>query len=176
MKRSVPGLTVNCCLLLLVLITISFTPLYSQSLDVGKSYINVTKGLSGGTVETGDTLEMRASFVVRSGTFDSCRYQDAVPAGTAYIPGTIRVLTNEGKIYKQFTDAAGDDCGWITAGNITINLGFNGAAAPATAFRRGRVANTHKPSFFGSACIMIASFVSVLQLSLVPISVQVAET
>jgi hypothetical protein len=35
----------------------------AQSIDFGKSYINVTKGLNGGTVETGDTLEIRASFV-----------------------------------------------------------------------------------------------------------------
>jgi hypothetical protein len=130
----------------------------AQNIDFGKSYINVTKGLNGGTVETGDTLEIRASFVVRAGTFDSCRYQDATPAGTAYVAGTIRVLTNEGKIYKQFTDAYGDDPGWITGSNITIHLGYNAAAAPATAFRRGKVANTHKPSFFGSTCIMIASF------------------
>jgi trimeric autotransporter adhesin len=129
-----------------------------QNIDFGKSYINVTKGLNGGTVETGDTLEIRASFVVRSGTYDSCRYQDAIPAGTVYIAGTIRVLTNEGKIYKQFTDAANDDPGWKSGSNITINLGYNPAAAPATAFKRGRVANTHKPSFYGSACIMIASF------------------
>ena len=129
-----------------------------QNIDFGKSYINVTKGLNGGTLETGDTLEMRASFVVRSGTYDSCRYQASVPAGTVYIANTIRVLTNEGKIYKQFTDAPGDDPGWISAGNITINLGYNPAAAPATAFKRGRVANTHKPSFYGSSCIMIATF------------------
>lgn len=130
----------------------------AQNIDFGKSYINVTKGTNGGTVETGDTLEIRASFVVRSGTYDSCRYQDAVPTGTAYIAGTIRVLTNEGKIYKQFTDAYGDDPGWLNGSNITIHLGYNTAAAPATAFRRGRVANTHKPSFYGSTCIMIASF------------------
>jgi len=132
--------------------------IFSQNIDFGKSYINVTKGLNGGTVETGDTLEIRASFVVRSGTYDSCRYQDAVPTGTAFITGSISVLTNEGKIYKSFSDAYGDDQGWITGSNITIHLGYNGAAAPATAFRRGRVANTHKPSNFGSTCIMIASF------------------
>lgn len=130
----------------------------AQNIDFGKSYINVTKGFSGGTLETGDTLEIRASFVVRSGTFDSCRYQDAVPAGTSYLSGTIRVLTNEGKIYKQLTDAYGDDPGWISGSNITIHLGYNSTAAPATAFRRGRVANTHKPSFYGSTCIMVASF------------------
>jgi hypothetical protein len=130
----------------------------AQSIDFGKSYINITKGLNGGTVETGDILEIRASFVVRAGTFDSCRFQGSIPAGTVYIANTVRVLTNEGKIYKQFTDVANDDPGWITAGNVTINLGYNAAAAPATAFRRGRVANTHRPSFYNSACIMIASF------------------
>lgn len=131
---------------------------YSQNIDFGKSYINVTKGVNGGTVEPGDVLEIRASIVVRSGTYDSCGYFDAIPAGTAYIPGTIRVLTNEGKIYKQFTDVAGDDQGWRTGANIRINLGFNPAAAPGTAFRRGRIINTHRPSFYGSTCIMIASF------------------
>lgn len=130
----------------------------AQNIDFGKSYINVTKGLNGGTVEPGDTLEVRAAFVVRSGTYDSCGYFDVVPAGTTYIPGTVRVLTNEGKIYKQFTDVPGDDAGWINGANVRINLGYNGAAAPANAFRRGRVANTHRPSFYNSSCIMIASF------------------
>ena len=159
MKRSVPGqaLLLNSFLTVILLLS-GLCPILAQNIDFGKSYINVTKGLNGGTVETGDILEIRSSFVVRSGTYDSCRYQDAVPAGTTYIPGTIRVLTNEGKIYKQFTDVSGDDCGWITGSNITINLGFNGAAAPATAFKRGRVMNTHKPSFYGSSCIMICSF------------------
>jgi hypothetical protein len=133
-------------------------PSFSQTIDFGKSYVNVTKGANGGTVEPGDTLEIRASIVVRSGTYDSCGYFDAVPAGTSYIPGTIRVLTNEGKIYKQFTDLAGDDQGWKSGSNIRINLGFNGTANPGTPFKRGRIANTHRPSFFGSTCIMIASF------------------
>ncbi|HEU4608077.1 MAG TPA: hypothetical protein VFS31_08210, partial [Chitinophagaceae bacterium] len=131
---------------------------YAQKIDFGKSYVNLTKGVIGGTVEPGDVLEIRASIVVRSGTYDSCGYSDVVPAGTSYVPGTIRVLTNEGKIYKQFTDAYGDDQGWISGSTIRINLGFNPAANPATAFRRGRIANTHRPSFFGSTCIMIASF------------------
>lgn len=139
-----------------ILLTQTSIRSYSQNIDFGKSYINVTKGVTGGTVEPGDTLEIRASIVVRSGTYDSCGYFDAVPAGTSFIPNTIRVLTNEGKIYKQFTDVAGDDPGWIIGSNIRINLGF--ATAPATAFRRGRITNTNKPSFFGSTSIMIASF------------------
>lgn len=159
MKRNVPyTFPFFCFITLIVLIIISSGHCYAQTVDFGKSYINVSKGLNGGTLETGDTLEIRASFVVRSGTYDSCRYRDNVPTGTTFIPGTIRVLTNEGKVYKQFTDGYGDDPGWITGTQVTIHLGFNPSAAPATAFRRGRVANTHKPSFYGSTCIMIASF------------------
>lgn len=130
----------------------------AQNVDFGKSYINITKGAGGGTVETNDTLEIRASFVVRSGTYDSCRFQDVVPTGTSFISGSISVLTNEGKYYKQFTDAYGDDQGWISGSNITIHLGYKTGASPSTAYKRGRVANTHKPSFYGSTCIMIASY------------------
>jgi len=159
MKRNLPFVTNNILLYSYLLILACSTSLIAvaQTPDFGKSYINVTKGLNGGTVETGDTLEIRASFVVRSGTFDSCSYADAIPAGTAYIPGTVRVLTNEGKIYKQFTDAINDDAGWINGTTIRINLGYT-TTNTATATRRGRIANNHKPSFFGSACIMIASF------------------
>jgi trimeric autotransporter adhesin len=158
MKTTIPNCILSFLLLLLAVFLPAAAGVMAQNIDFGKSYINVTKGLNGGTVETGDTLEIRATLVVRSGTYDSCRFQDAVPAGTVYIPGTVRVLTNEGKIYKQFTDANGDDAGRIIGTNITINMGFNATAAPATAFRRGRVANTHKPSFFGSACILVASY------------------
>lgn len=130
----------------------------AQNIDFGKSYINVTKGVNGGTIEPGDTLEIRASFVVRSGTYDSCAYYDVIPTGTSYVPGTVRVRTNEGKTYKSFTDPAGDDEGWITGSNVRINLGYNQTASPARWFRRGRIANTHRPSIYGGTCIMVASF------------------
>jgi hypothetical protein len=156
MKTAVPISRYVGVLLFIVLTQVSFNS-YAQ-IDFGKSYINVTKGLNGGTVEPGDILEIRASLVVRSGTYDSCAYFDAIPAGTTYVPGTIRVLTNEGKIYKQFTDAINDDAGWRSGASIRINLGYTGAATAATATRRGRIANTHRPSFFGGTCIMIASF------------------
>ncbi len=145
------------CFLLTVFYCILSLMVCAQNIDFGKSYVNITKGLNGGTVENGDTLEIRASFVVRNGTYDSCAYFDAIPAGTTFIPGSIRVLTNEGKIYKQFTDAYGDDAGFISGPFVRINLGYS-STNPATATRRGRVANTHKPSFYGSTCIMIASF------------------
>jgi hypothetical protein len=150
------NLAYKCLGIVLALVSLSMSA--QAQVDFGKSYINVTKGINGGTVEPGDTLEIRACFVVRSGSYDSCGYFDAVPAGTAYIPNTLNVLTNEGKIYKHFTDVSGDDAGWITGSNVRINLGYNGASTLATATRRGTVANTDKPSFYTSTCIMIASF------------------
>ena len=138
--------------------------------DYGKSYVNITKGLNGGTIEPGDTLEMRSTFVVRcSGTctyIDSCGYFDTVKTGMNYIPNSLAVLTNEGKIYKSFTDTWGDDCGYIVGNNIRINLGYNNADAPADAFRRGRLKSTHKPSFYGSTCIMVASYKVVVTAAL----------
>lgn len=160
MKQTVPRFSILLKTIYAGLIISLFNPsnIVAQNIDFGKSYINVTKGANGGTVETGDTLEIRAAFVVRSGTYDSCRFRDVVPTGTTFINNSISVLTNEGKIYKSFTNAYGDDQGWITGSTVTIHLGFNPSAAPATAFRRGRVANTHKPSFYSSTCIMVASY------------------
>jgi hypothetical protein len=152
MKTTLPLLLISiiCCIL--------HENAAAQTIDFGKSYVNVTKGLNGGTIEPGDILEIRASFVVRSGVVDSCSFSDNIPLGTVFIPGTIRVITNEGKIYKQFTDPFGDDEGWITGTNVRINLGYNQTDAPARSFRRGRIRNTHKPSFYNSACIMVASY------------------
>ena len=135
---------------------------HSQTFDFGKTYINVTKGTTGGTVEPGDTLEIRTTFVVRSSYYDSCAFYDTIRPGTVYLPGSLRILTNEGKLYKGFLDAVIGDCGWINVVGpntyITMHLGYNTADAPATQARRGRIRNTHKPSFFTSTCIMVASY------------------
>ncbi|MBC7903516.1 MAG: T9SS type A sorting domain-containing protein [Gemmatimonadaceae bacterium] len=158
MKRPLP----NYFFSILIILTVSiFAPVLAvaQSVDYGKSYFNVTKGTTGGTVEPGDTLEIRATFVVRSGaTADSCAFYDNVPPGTAYIPSTLKVLTNEAKVYKTLSDASGDDVGRIAGSAITINLGFNPSDNPATPTKRGRVKATDKPSFYNSACILVASY------------------
>ncbi|MBL7749721.1 MAG: hypothetical protein JNM19_19955, partial [Chitinophagaceae bacterium] len=134
----------------------------TPQIDLGKSYINTSKP-AGGTVETNDILQIRASVVVRSGSFDSCRFTDVIPAGTTYVPGSLSIITNEGKVYKSFTDAqfdASNDEGWISGSNITINMGYRTVDQPATVFRRGRIRNNngHKPSFYGGTCIMVASY------------------
>src|SRR5579863_7992807 len=147
----------------LFLSAICALPAKSQlKIDYGKSYVNLTKGATGGTIEPGDILEVRATFVVGGSTVndyvDSCAYFDIIPANTTYVPGSLAILTNEGHVYKTFTDAIGDDAGGITGGtNVRINLGFKNAPT-ATATRRGRITYSDKPSFFGATCIMVASF------------------
>lgn len=134
----------------------------APQIDFGKSYINTSR-TSGGTVGVGNELEIRASVVVKAGSFDSCRFTDNIPAGTAYVPGTLRILTNEGKTYKQFTDArfdAANDEGWISGTTVTINMGYMQTDQPATVYRKGRIRNNngHKPSYYTTTCIMVASY------------------
>ncbi len=125
----------------------------------GKSFQNITKNAIGGTVETGNVLEIRASVVLRpTSILDSCAFFDNIPAGTTYVPGSLAILTNEGKVYKSFTDAAGDDEGQIAGSAIRINMGYNPGDNPATAFRRGRIRNSHRPVVGGGSSIMLASY------------------
>ena len=160
------------CFIPLLAFFFSLSQVYGQTFDYGKTYINVTKGVNGGTVEPGDTLEIRTTFVVRSSFYDSCAFYDTIRAGTSYIRGSLKILTNEGKQYKAFNDTfpailapppvIPADCGWITVAGpntfIRMNLGYTPGDAPATPFVRGRIRNTHKPSFFLNTCIMIAAY------------------
>jgi len=162
MKIYTRNFTFSRIILPLLITAVCADPATAQlKIDYGKSYVNITKGATGGTIEPGDILEVRATFVV-GGTgvndyADSCGYFDVIPANTVYIPGTLAILTNEGKVYKSFTDAPGDDAGWTNGVNVRINLGFKNAPI-ATATGRGRITYNDKPSFYGSTCIMIATY------------------
>ncbi|HEX2534411.1 MAG TPA: T9SS type A sorting domain-containing protein, partial [Chitinophagaceae bacterium] len=133
----------------------------SPQVDFSKSFINITKGLTGGTIETGDTLEVRGLVHVKAGTVDSLAFTDQIPAGTEYVAHSIRIRTNEGQQYKQFTDAPGDDAGWVTGstpGNtVRIHFGHTAGQVTGTATARGQVANTNRPVMFGT-CIMLATY------------------
>jgi hypothetical protein len=162
MKTYRTNFTLTRIVYCLLLTAICADPAVAQlKIDYGKSYVNITKGVTGGTIEPNDILEVRATFVVGGSGVndyaDSCAYFDIVPTNTTYIPGTLGILTNEGKIYKTFTDITGDDAGWINGSNVQINLGYKNAPT-ATAFRRGRITYNDKPSFYGATCILIATY------------------
>ncbi len=138
------------------------------NLYADKSFINITRGIGGGTVETGNELEVRATVVVQGAgglpvSIDSCAFFDNIPAGTSYVPNSLAILTNEGKLYKNFTDAPNDDAGQVIGSAVRINLGFNTTDAPATPFIRGRLKSTHVPTSSGATIFMVTYRVTVTQ-------------
>jgi hypothetical protein len=107
----------------------------------GNSYVNVSKKTNGGVVEQGDTLEIRMTIHMTSGTAYNVRYLDNVPSNTQMLSGandSIRVITNEGLTYKKYTPAAGDDAATYIAAppagsyQIRLNLGFGTPVTTAT--------------------------------------------
>jgi hypothetical protein len=127
--------------------------------DYGKSYVNITRNSGGGTINPGDTLEIRATLVIRSQSLDSLSFIDTLKnaGGLRLVPGSIALRTNEGKIYKSFTDAFDSDAGYYyTSGSDTVIRINMGTGATATA--RGKLFSTSKPSVFGSTCIVMATY------------------
>ncbi|RYY61927.1 MAG: T9SS type A sorting domain-containing protein [Chitinophagaceae bacterium] len=140
----------------------------ASDIQVSRSYINITKGTTGGTVDPGDILEMRATFVIKSNRADSLAFMDTLfrNRGLALVPGSIALRTNEGLIYRSdvatktaFTDDSTDnDAGYFRRPNgqdttITINFG-----RAATRYARSFLLNTSLPTVFGSTCIIIATY------------------
>jgi len=133
------------------------------TIDYAKSYVNITSGTVGGTINPGDELEIRATLVIRTAiTIDSIGYFDTLRAGggLALKPASIATRTNEGKIYQLFTDSNIDnDAGhYRTSGagtdtTIQINLG-----PTATRTGKGALLNTSLPSLFGSTCVTMATY------------------
>lgn len=113
---------------------------YTQSVKFGNSYINLSKKTVGGTVQPGDTLEIRTNIwfpnAYNSNNIYYARYIDNVPSKTAFADDSLRLITNEGLTYKRWTLGAGNDPGTYLstppAGeyNVKINLGRT-ATAPS---------------------------------------------
>ncbi|HRD56408.1 MAG TPA: hypothetical protein PK504_00095 [Ferruginibacter sp.] len=127
--------------------------------DIGKSYANISKIKTGGTYNPGDTIEVRVTIAVKTQgsatTIDSVQVFDNVPLKTIYIPGSMRVATNEGITYRgPFTEAVDGDWGKNTVGAITINVGNK-----ANGTRGGRLkSDSSRPSFYNSHCIMMVCY------------------
>jgi trimeric autotransporter adhesin len=131
--------------------------------DISRSYINVTKGSTGGTVNPGDTLEMRAILAISSKTLDSLSFIDTLynTKGLRLVPGSLAWRTNEGKIYgngaSAFTDALDADQGTVyTNGSDTIIRINIGAGSNGTT--RGQLSSTSFPRVFTSPCLIMATY------------------
>jgi trimeric autotransporter adhesin len=154
--------------------------LFAQSVQTGKSYVNISKP-TGGTIQNGDQLEIRAVIAVSASSVYFARYNDTVPAGTTYMANSIRFTTNEGMNYGTplrvnglLTDAGGDDEARYNAGVLRVNVGsltrsggqtaaYNAVAAPniidlLPAASGCRIYNTGRPSFYGGTCIIMITY------------------
>jgi trimeric autotransporter adhesin len=130
--------------------------------DISRSYINVTKGNTGGTVNPGDTLEMRAILYISSKTLDSLSFTDTLynTKGMRLVPGSIALRTNEGKVYgngaSPFTDALDSDAGWYSTNGLDTIVRINfGTGASNT--KRGSLSNTSNPKAGGN-CLIMATY------------------
>jgi hypothetical protein len=133
--------------------------------EYSKSYINITKGTTGGTVSPGDELEMRATFVITrnstgaTATADSLMFIDTLynGAGLNLVPGSIALRTNEGTVYRSLTEAYDGDEGFTYASGsdqvIRINFGLN-----SSRFARGKLRHNSRPSVYSSTCIVMATY------------------
>ena len=153
----------------------------AQSVQTGKSYINISKP-AGGTIQNGDQLEIRAVIAVSGNSVYFARYNDTIPTGTTYVANSIRFTTNEGMNYGTplringlLTDAGADDEARYNAGVLRVNLGsltrsgggqtaaYNAVAAPTTidvlpSASGCRIYNTGRPSFYGGTCIIMVTY------------------
>ncbi|MEQ1799286.1 MAG: hypothetical protein ABL872_15140, partial [Lacibacter sp.] len=118
-------------ILLLYLIAIPSCLFSQANVLVGKSFTNITRP-NGGTIIPGDELEIRLSVFVYQSSASAAgrhifrlRYNDTIPANLNYVPGTLKLLTNESKVYKAYTDLPGDDFAMYdgTTKTVRFNLG-----------------------------------------------------
>lgn len=119
----------------LVLFLCAINTVTAQTVTTGKSYINISRP-NGGTFLPGDTLEIRATIAVNGGSsfsrVNSVRYNDTINlAKFDYVPGTLRMLSNEGRLQYQYTDGADTDSANIdyASGRLRFNVGNASGAA-----------------------------------------------
>ncbi len=111
---------------------------YINSYQVARTFINVNKP-NGGVFDPGDTIEVRYTILVPqspqpsggSGAaqtrfiLKSAQIIDTLPANVNYVPGSMRIKTNEGILYKgPFSEIVDADQGnYISAGgNNIVNI------------------------------------------------------
>ena len=140
----------------------------SAIIEYGKTYANITDGTVGGTIDPNDILEVRTTLVIKKNAANQTKgisnvsFYDTLNAGKGfgYQAGTLALKTNEGKLVKSFTDASADaDAGWYTTAGvgtdtaIQMNMGIG-----ATKTTGGTYLSSSRPSFYGSTCIIMATY------------------
>ena len=154
---------------LIFIVSILFSSIsFSQTVTTGKSYINISRP-NGGTFQPGDTIEVRATIAVTGGSnvagsrINVIRYNDTINlAKLTYLPGSLKMISNEGRPQQSFLDPADTDSAHIdvVTGQLRFNIGAtSGAANVATqgngVTNAGFLWGALRPTFYGSTCIRV---------------------
>jgi hypothetical protein len=133
----------------------------TAGVEYSKSYINLTKGTTGGTVDPGDTLEMRLTFVVSNTSADSLAFFDTLynGRGLRLVPNSLSLRTNEDILYRSVSDATGDDEGYAARIGTTLDTAIRiNFGVGATVTGRGKLAYNSRPSVFNNTCIVMVTY------------------
>jgi len=143
----------------------------AQTVTTGKSYINITRP-NGGTFLPGDIIEVRATIAVTGGSsasnsrVNAIRYNDTINlAKFTYVANSLRMLSNEGRLQVQYTDANDADSANITTANgyLRFNIGSGSGSCSVAAqgtgtTNAGSLWGALRPSFYGGTCIRMYSY------------------
>ncbi len=160
---------------------------FSQTVATGKSYINITRP-NGGTFLPGDILEVRATIAITGGNssfggrINSIRYNDTINlAHFTYIANSLQMLSNEGRLQRQYSDPANTDSAHIdlASGRLRFNIGATSGAANVntqgtTTTNAGYLWGAQRPTFFSGTCIRV--YVYRVQIRNIPGVVEVGST
>jgi hypothetical protein len=157
----------------LLMIALIFSITATAQVTSGKSYINVTRP-NGGTFAPGDIIEVRATIAVSGGSAGTpaatqIRYNDTINLNKFdYIPGSLKLISNEGRTQAAYTDADNDDRAMINT-TATPGLGYirfvigNGSTTARythgnTATNAGSLWGALFPTFYGGTCIQVFAY------------------
>ncbi len=167
-------LRLSFCLILCGAFAVLFSnKLNAQTVTTGKSYINITRP-SGGTFLPGDVIEIRATIAVTGGSntagsrLNSVRYNDTInTAKLTYVTGSLKMISNEGRLQYAYSDAADADSANINTGTgeLRFNIGDNAGASDVSTQTNGITnggrlwgGNFMRPSFYGNTCIRVYAY------------------
>src|SRR3982751_4818746 len=136
-----------------IIFLLPFAPSFGQTVTTGKSFMNVTRP-NGGTFLPGDIIQVRATIAVTGGNatnrVTSIRYNDTINlAKLTYIPGSLEMISNEGRRQYLYTDGADADSANIDAGTGRLRFNIGNNAGSCNVNTQG-ISNTNTGSLWGA--------------------------
>lgn len=168
----IPGLHIQAAkllryeaILVFVFLFMAIKVSHGQNSEFSYTYQNISRLHGGGTLEQGDTIEIRALMKVNNPA-SNVFYRDTIAAGLQYIPNSIKIITNEGLLFRgPFTDAGGDDVAMVkmagTRQTLRVNIGagasiINNSTDFSSTSGGGNINPGDKPKFYGTTLFVVA--------------------